>query len=287
MLITHNLGVVAELRRSRRRDVFAARVAEEGHGRRRCSMRPRHPYTRWLCSALTSRGSPGRAAPSLRNHSEGAPPDPASIRRPGCRFAARCHLPRRYLRARSGVRPRSSPADLIALLARQVNRGGRNRPRAADVDRSGRQARRAGRAKNSCYACAASPSTSSRSRARAALCSARSKPAEVRAVDGVSFDLSRGRGAGPGRRIRLRQIDDRGAFDRCVSIDADIGQRRSSSKGQDVLSLGKAGAAAELRPVRRKIGDLPGPAFLARSAHDGRSQIVDRAAGRAIGDRAR
>jgi oligopeptide/dipeptide ABC transporter ATP-binding protein len=91
MLITHDLGVVAEFAQSMV-VMYAGRVVE--HGPVRDLFRsPRHPYTEGLLKTLPplgvsrARGSAHRPArlPTI----EGAPPDLLHLP-PGCRFANRC-----------------------------------------------------------------------------------------------------------------------------------------------------------------------------------------------------
>ena len=83
LLITHNLGVVAETCR-RVAVLYAGRIAEYGDVRD-IFHRPRHPYTQGLLAALPN---PGRRGNAL-NVIPGMVPsglDPA----PGCAFAPRC-----------------------------------------------------------------------------------------------------------------------------------------------------------------------------------------------------
>jgi peptide/nickel transport system ATP-binding protein len=85
LLITHDLGVVAELAH-RVAVVYAGQVVEQA-GAAALFRRPLHPYTRALLAALPRLDAP----PGRRRLAtvEGAVPDPA---RPaeGCRFAPRC-----------------------------------------------------------------------------------------------------------------------------------------------------------------------------------------------------
>ena len=68
----------------------------------------------------------------------------------------------------------------------------------------------------------------------------------VHAVDGVSFSRRRGRDAGAGRRVRLRQDDHRPDGD-ADGRDSDAGSIRF--RGTDITRLG----AREMRPLRREI----------------------------------
>ena len=85
LLITHDLGVVAELCH-RVAVIYAGRIVEMAPVDRLFS-RPLHPYTRGLLECLPHPSRFGLPLTSI----EGVPPD---LRRPdaGCRFAARCPL---------------------------------------------------------------------------------------------------------------------------------------------------------------------------------------------------
>ncbi|MCW3478359.1 ABC transporter ATP-binding protein [Neisseriaceae bacterium JH1-16] len=83
LLITHDLGVIAELA-DRVAVMYAGRVVEQGPVRE-LFRNPRHPYTRGL---LASRPVPGRRLARLAAI-PGQVPDPLSLP-PGCAFAARC-----------------------------------------------------------------------------------------------------------------------------------------------------------------------------------------------------
>jgi len=85
LLITHDLGVVAELCH-RVAVIYAGRIVEMAPVDRLFS-RPLHPYTRGLLQCLPHPSRFGLPLTSI----EGVPPD---LRRPdaGCRFAARCPL---------------------------------------------------------------------------------------------------------------------------------------------------------------------------------------------------
>ena len=83
----------------------------------------------------------------------------------------------------------------------------------------------------------------------------------VQAVDGVSFDLAAGRDAGPRRRERLREVDDR---------QGDPASRRSHERHDQARRRGHHAA----RPRRHApapspaAGDLPGSVCVARSADE-------------------
>ena len=103
------------------------------------------------------------------------------------------------------------------------------------------------------------------------------KIAEVKAVDGVSFDTGKGRDAGPGRRIGLRQEHGR---PRDRQHPARHGVRRRDLR-QHPVPPRPAGAVGSWRRLSRvaRCGptapdhpdDLSGPLFVAESAHDGRA----------------
>ena len=57
LLITHDLGVVAEMA-DRVAVMYAGRIVEEGAGARRSSRDPQHPYTRGLLASMPG-GAPG------------------------------------------------------------------------------------------------------------------------------------------------------------------------------------------------------------------------------------
>ena len=83
LLITHNLGVVAEVA-DRIYIMYAGVMAEVGNGEQ-IFRDPRHPYTMGLLAALPSRARKGQSLYSI----PGAVPDPAH-KPPGCPFHPRC-----------------------------------------------------------------------------------------------------------------------------------------------------------------------------------------------------
>ena len=85
ILITHNLGVVAQLA-THVAVMYAGAIVERGDVRA-VLKRPAHPYTRALLAALPGAGSRRGALASLA----GTVPSPFEDV-PGCRFAARCPL---------------------------------------------------------------------------------------------------------------------------------------------------------------------------------------------------
>ncbi|HEY8415887.1 MAG TPA: ABC transporter ATP-binding protein, partial [Thermaerobacter sp.] len=84
LLITHNLGVVAELA-DRVYVMYGGRIAESGPATALFS-RPAHPYTRALLAAVPD---PESAAGRPPQPIPGEPPDPLRLPR-GCPFADRC-----------------------------------------------------------------------------------------------------------------------------------------------------------------------------------------------------
>ena len=114
LLITHDLGVVAETRVARDRDVRRARSSR----RRRStelSRTPHHPYTRGLLAAMPRVGAASR--PPRRRSPDRCPPPTAWPT--GCRFRDRCRLRVRPMR-RASIRrsTRSAPAH-VALSPRR------------------------------------------------------------------------------------------------------------------------------------------------------------------------
>ncbi len=77
--------------------------------------------------------------------------------------------------------------------------------------------------------------------------------ARVRAVDGVSFTLQRGRNTGPGRRIRLRQVD--AVPGDPATDDADIGIGAVRRRGD--WSAGRAATCAAMRRQMQMIFQDP------------------------------
>ena len=95
LMITHDLGVVANMCRPRRRDVCRPHRRERGRPRR-SSRTPRHPYTHGLIDPC--RGSASARRRGRQRLREIAGIVPAIARLPaGCRFAPRCPLGDRHL----------------------------------------------------------------------------------------------------------------------------------------------------------------------------------------------
>ena len=96
MLITHDLGVVAETC-DRLAVLYAGRVAESGPAASLFNA-PHHPYTRGLLAAVPRPGSKGRALTAIPGT---VPADPGAV--VGCAFAPRC--PQVFERCREETPP--------------------------------------------------------------------------------------------------------------------------------------------------------------------------------------
>jgi oligopeptide/dipeptide ABC transporter ATP-binding protein len=83
LLITHDLGVVAEMA-DRVAVMYAGRIVEQAPVRE-LFRAPAHPYTEGLMHATVRRGQKGKALVPI----PGAPPNLVALP-PGCAFAARC-----------------------------------------------------------------------------------------------------------------------------------------------------------------------------------------------------
>ena len=228
-------------RRRRRGDVRG----QGGRARRRCSgCSPRRGTpTRRACCARCRRSTSARA-PAARPSTARCP---SALAMPqGCRFHPRCALARDVCRDAEpplvgdapAARPPAGPGD-GGLTSRCAKRRGR---RLSDALLQVRDL-----AKH--FPIAGGPLG-----VRAI--------GQVQAVDGVSFDLARGRDAGAGGRIRLRQVHDR-----AHAAAADRTDRRAASRStaSDLLRLGRR--ALRRLPARR-ADRVPGPVCLARPAHD-------------------
>ena len=184
VLITHDLGVVAEMAQ-RVVVMYAGRKAEEAPVKA-LFRRPLHPYTKGLLGSMPRLGAPRRQAPAAagrdRRHravAEGADP----------RLPVRGALPlrHRYLPARDAALRGKGSRAIRRLLPRRRGGGGMS------VAASLRCCRSRGLVKHFPVKKGLLQRT----------------VGQVHAVDGISFDIARGRDAGPRRRERLRQIDGR------------------------------------------------------------------------------
>ena len=177
LFVTHDFGVVAQLCDTVT-VMYAGQTVESGPVARVLKA-PLHPYTQMLLACHPERaaelaGIPGAVPSPLR------PP-------PGCRFHPRC--PQRSARCRRRAPHRRHGRRPVHPSLRPACRRGRGMT----------PSRRSSKLEDSSSPCSAA----------AALPRQAAPP--VRAVDGVSLDARGGRGAGPGRRVGLRQDDARQA----------------------------------------------------------------------------
>ena len=252
LLITHDLGVVAEHRERVRRDVRRAR-RRDGAGRARCSRAPAHPYT--ARPARRDPASSTRRADRLPAIA-GVVPSPPTLP-PGCRFAPRCALRRRRAAAASSRRWRSAGASPLGApaAAASAERGRRDR---APRSRSARAASSTSRG-------------AVRWRARGV----------VRAVDGVSLRDRARRDARPGRRIAAAASRRRAA---AHPPDRARPPARSASTARTSLALDRRGAAPRRVDMQIVFQD---PFGIAQPAHDRRAtSSASRCAIHGVGDRA-
>ena len=238
MLITHDLGVVAEMASAWSSCTPAARSR-----RRRSSeifARPLHPYTRGLLGAVPKLGS-SLAAASRSKLAEIRGLVPSLRQRiVGCPFAGRCPMATDLCRQVTPALESKAPDHLVACHYAERERWPHERqPPLLEVnglkkhfpDRR-RLARRRDRR-------------------------------QVYAVDGVTFDIPRGRDPVAGRRVRLRQVDRRQGDPAAVSSRPTA---RSYLDGERIDNL----PAAELRPLRRRMQVVfQDPFSSPQSAHAG------------------
>ena len=128
VLVTHNMGVVAEMAR-RVAVMYAGQVVEE-RGADALFAAPQHPYTAALLAAMPER-STGERAP--RDHSRrGA--RASTTGRAGCLFAPRCALRHRPCLRRRGPTLRAVGGRPGALpLSRSATRSATRRSRATPL----------------------------------------------------------------------------------------------------------------------------------------------------------
>ncbi len=112
MLITHNLGVVAE-NADRVLVMYAGRKVEEAPAAELLRA-PRHPYTEGLIAALPD---PGRSGPRERLHEIPGTVPPLSRLPPGCAFAPRCKLAMPVCRERSPALATYGAASVACFAA--------------------------------------------------------------------------------------------------------------------------------------------------------------------------
>ncbi len=117
LLITHDLGVVAELAR-RVAVMYAGRIVEEAPVADLFAA-PRHPYTRGLLGSLPAVAAGGGRLKAIA----GSVPEPSAFP-PGCRFHPRCpERLERCARAAPAFRARAG-AGGVACFAREAEAGG-------------------------------------------------------------------------------------------------------------------------------------------------------------------
>ena len=216
LLITHDLGVVARDRRPRRGDVCRPRSSRPAPMRDLFAAAA-HPYT---AAAARGHAAARRRGAAAAGHRRAMP-----RRRAPCR---RLPLPSALRR-----RHRPLPRGRAAARAAEVRAAGWRA--CAGPIAGGRDERAAARG----------PRLSKCFERRGDLLGAR--PARLHAVDGVSFELERGRDAGPGRRERLRQEHARRA---CVGLIAPDRGRDPASRAPTRRAAGHVASARLARQVQ-------------------------------------
>ena len=269
LLITHDLGVVAE-NCSRVVVMYARRGGGGGAGERRCSPRAHHPvHARGCCGAMPRVGGERERLATI----PGTVPPPTAWPA-GCRFRDRCpYAWERCEREHPPLYQLGEGHVSRCHLAEEPERRAHPHPPLAAQRGCERRMTTPIVERDAIAPGAGDPLLSVRDLTKHFPIKhgvfGRGSGA-VRAVDGVSFDVCRGRDARARRRIGVRQDDDRPRDPAPHRAD-----RRApcASTAQDVLALG----AGELRRAAAPDADrLPGSLLLAQPAHDGRR---DRARG--------
>ncbi|MDQ3808665.1 MAG: ABC transporter ATP-binding protein, partial [Chloroflexota bacterium] len=112
VLITHNLGIVAELC-DRAAVMYAGKIVEEAPVDDLFGA-PRHPYTRALLGSLPRLGPRQRRLQAI----DGTPPSLIDLP-PGCHFAPRCPLAQPVCREVSPMLYASAPGHTVRCLAEE------------------------------------------------------------------------------------------------------------------------------------------------------------------------
>ena len=253
IIITHNLGIVARYA-DRVNVMYAARMVESGTAER-VFARPLHPYARGLLRSVPqARSRPRRQACDHRRRCRRTCSSPPS----GCRFRPRCRFAIDKCLTRAAARVAAEPghlaachraAEIEALDPTWAAAGGdsaakpaadrRRRRRILDIRHAEQVLPRERRAS------AQAPSYGARGQRRLARHPAR-------------------RDAGPGRRIRLRQVHGRPPGAAARRAD----RRRDPFRGRRPAP--PRPRRPDDRGAQEDAGDLPGSLLLAQPAHDGR-----------------
>ena len=113
LLITHDMGVIAESAQ-RVAVMYAAQIVEEASVEALFAQ-PLHPYTQRLLQSIPHLGS--AAGPRRRlAQIPGSVPTLRGVRRPGCRFAPRCHLARPEHFETTPILKEARPGHKVACL---------------------------------------------------------------------------------------------------------------------------------------------------------------------------
>ena len=238
LLITHDLGIVAQMAQ-RVALMYAGQIIEVAETKEFFA-RPLHPYARMLLGAL-----PDRAKRRVRLAAIPGTVPALDQRFDRCRFVERC--PQAHDACRAG------PPELLAAGCRTpcalcaVSRRCARSRRWSPHDRSGGSRGAAPPPLRTVQRCCACATTRFISRSAAACC--KRVVGHVKAVDGISFDLGSGPHARAGRRIGLRQDDDRQGDGAAAARHC----RTSKAKRALMASTLETLEGDALREARRKI----------------------------------